>query len=63
MSWGDIFYPGNPGRRDEVVRLSTKLHTLMEFNFDATNDLIDMLNDNAGHSSKLSHVTLDNQAL
>ena len=63
MSWGDILYPGNPDRWDEVVCLSTKLKTLMEFNFDATNNLIDLLNDNsvAGHSL-LTHVDLDESA-
>ena len=62
MSWGDIFYPGNPGRRDEVVRLSTKLHTLMEFNFDATNSLIDLLNKDVKPSSPISKVNVDNTA-
>ena len=60
MSWGDIFYPGNPGRRDEVVRLSTKLHTLMEFNFEATNDLIDLLNKEAKPSSTIAKIYVDN---
>ena len=60
MSWGDIFYPGNPGRRDEVVRLSTKLHTLMEFNFEATNDLIDLLNKDVKPSSTITKIYVDN---
>ena len=62
MSWGDIFYPGNPGRRDEVVRLSTKLHTLMEFNFEATNDLIDLLNKEGKPSSTIAKIYVDNTA-
>ena len=45
MSWSDIFYPGNPGRRDKVVALFSKLLTLMENNFKATNDLIKVLHD------------------
>ena len=45
MSWSTIFYPGNPGRRDDVVRLSQKLYDLMTSNFRATNDLIDCLHE------------------
>ena len=62
MSWTDIFYPGNAGKRDKVVRLSTKLRTFMELNFDSTNNLINLLNDKTSISCKLSHVTLDDQA-
>jgi len=46
MSWSDIFYPGNPGRRDQVVRLSQSILDDMKDNFAATNDLIDLLNTN-----------------
>ena len=56
MSWGDIFYPGNPARRAEVVALGTRLKTLMDFNFDATNDLIDLLNKDANPSSPISKI-------
>jgi len=59
MSWADIFYPGNPGKRDEVVRLSSKLRTLMEFNFETTNKLIKMLNENCHPSPPLTKVKID----
>jgi len=50
MSWSDIFFPGNPGRRDQVVRLSQSILDDMKDNFAATNDLIDLLNTNCGSS-------------
>lgn len=62
MSWSDIFYPGNPGRRQEVVQLLTKLKTLMEFNFEATNDLSDMVNKHMSPSPPLQHIFVDSQA-
>ena len=62
MSWTDILFPGNPGRREEVVRLSTKLHNLMEFNFEATNDLIDLLNKEAKLSNTIAKIYVDNTA-
>jgi len=46
MSWSDIFFPDNPGRRDQVVRLSQSILDDMKDNFEATNDLIDLLNTN-----------------
>ena len=59
MSWGDIFFPGNPGRRQEVVSLSTQLEAFMESNFDATNDLIDLLNKDLTSSSPISKIYID----
>ena len=56
MSWSDLFYPDNPGRRDEVVKLSQKLSDLLTENFRATNDLIDVLNDDMG-DAKFSKIT------
>ncbi|XP_065429919.1 single-pass membrane and coiled-coil domain-containing protein 3-like [Chrysemys picta bellii] len=44
MSWSDILYPGNPARREEVVRLHQDLINCIELNFDTTNDLIKALN-------------------
>ncbi|XP_074836698.1 single-pass membrane and coiled-coil domain-containing protein 3-like [Carettochelys insculpta] len=44
MSWSDILYPDNPARREKVVRLHQELLNSMELNFDATNELIGMLN-------------------
>ncbi|XP_065429704.1 single-pass membrane and coiled-coil domain-containing protein 3-like [Chrysemys picta bellii] len=43
MSWSDILYPGNPARRERVVRLHQELINCIELNFDATNDLIGVL--------------------
>ena len=62
MSWTDIFYPGNPGRRQEVVRLTTKLSTLMEFNFDATNSLADLINKHMKPNPLLTHIQPDYEA-
>ena len=56
MSWSDLFYPDNPGRRDEVVKLSQKLYDLLTENFRATNDLIDVLNDHMS-DAKFSKIT------
>lgn len=46
MSWSDILYPGNPGRRAEVVAKIQKLEDQMEENFRATNRLANYLNEN-----------------
>ena len=62
MSWGDIFYPDNPKRREDVVRMTTKLKTLMEGNFDATNDLIDLLNKHVKPNPMLEHIRVDDTA-
>ncbi|XP_057202375.1 single-pass membrane and coiled-coil domain-containing protein 3-like [Triplophysa rosa] len=43
MSMSDIFFPGNPERREKVIRKSQELLELMQDNFDATNELIDIL--------------------
>ena len=62
MSWSDIFYPDNPKRRDQVVEYFTKFNVLMEFNFDATNTLVDLLNKNVTPSPELQHIALDKNA-
>ena len=62
MSWADIFYPDNPKRRNDVVRITTKLRTLMEGNFSATNDLIDLLNEHVKPSPMLKHIEVDDDA-
>ena len=62
MSWSDIFYPDNPKRREDVVRMTTKLKTLMEGNFDATNDLIDLLNKHIKPNPMLEHIRVDDTA-
>nr|XP_048684829.1 single-pass membrane and coiled-coil domain-containing protein 3-like [Caretta caretta] len=45
MSWSDILYPGNPERRETVVRLHQELINCIELNFDTTNELIGALNE------------------
>ena len=44
MSWSDIFYPGNPGRRQEVARLFQEILSDMKDNFYATNKMIALIN-------------------
>ena len=56
MSWTNIFYPGNPGRRDEAVSHITEFRVYMDFNFDSTNDLIDILNEEANPSTPFSKI-------
>ncbi|TRY85599.1 hypothetical protein DNTS_010173 [Danionella cerebrum] len=58
--WSDIFYPGNPGRRENVIRKSQRLHDLMSNNFKATNDLIATVNRHL--NLRLCPITLDNDA-
>ncbi|XP_059361682.1 single-pass membrane and coiled-coil domain-containing protein 3-like [Carassius carassius] len=43
MSWRDIFYPGNPERREMLIRKNQELQDLMKNNFRATNKLIETL--------------------
>jgi len=62
VNWGDTFYPGNPERRDKVTRLVTRVYTLMEQNFSATNDLIDLLNDHVKMKTKLRHICVNRDA-
>lgn len=54
--WSDIFYPDNPKRREEVVKLSARLFTLMENNFSAVNELCDVINEHIPQSSPLQHI-------
>ena len=62
MSWSDIFYPDNPKRREEVIRLCTKLSVLMENNFESTNSLSDLLNEHASPSPPFEHIRVDPDA-
>ncbi|KAK9959345.1 hypothetical protein ABG768_009474 [Culter alburnus] len=43
MSWSDIFFPGNPEKRERLVRKSQEIQELMKNNFRATNQLIEAL--------------------
>ena len=62
MSWSDIFYPDNPKKREEVVRLCTKLSTLMAIDFDATNTLSDLLNKHTSPATAFQHIRVDDDA-
>ncbi|XP_043085174.1 single-pass membrane and coiled-coil domain-containing protein 3-like isoform X1 [Puntigrus tetrazona] len=48
MSWSDIFYPGNPERRERLIRKTQELRLLMKNNFRATNQLIEALKEHLG---------------
>uniref|UniRef100_A0A673JFC3 Single-pass membrane protein with coiled-coil domains 3 n=1 Tax=Sinocyclocheilus rhinocerous TaxID=307959 RepID=A0A673JFC3_9TELE len=48
MSWSDLFYPGNPQRRERLIRKSQELRELMKNNFRATNQLIEALKEHLG---------------
>jgi len=60
MSWSDIFYPGNPERRERLIRKHQELLHLMKGNFRATNQLIETLNEHL-HLS-FSPIALDEKA-
>ncbi|XP_073694056.1 single-pass membrane and coiled-coil domain-containing protein 3-like [Garra rufa] len=60
MSWNDIFYPGNPERREKLIRKNQELLNLMENNFRATNQLAETLKKHLGWS--FSPITLDEKA-
>ncbi|ROJ30475.1 Single-pass membrane and coiled-coil domain-containing protein 3 [Anabarilius grahami] len=55
--WSDIFYPDNPKRREQLIRKSQQFQDLMEGNFRATNDLIDVMNEHL--SCSFQHITLN----
>uniref|UniRef100_A0A8C8RJ88 Uncharacterized protein n=1 Tax=Pelusios castaneus TaxID=367368 RepID=A0A8C8RJ88_9SAUR len=44
MALSDLLYPGNPGKREKVTRLQQELIDCMELTFEATNELIEILN-------------------
>ncbi|XP_057188173.1 single-pass membrane and coiled-coil domain-containing protein 3-like [Triplophysa rosa] len=48
MNLSDIFYPGNPDRRERLVRKSQEVLELMKHNFRATNQLIEVLQEHLG---------------
>ncbi|XP_073688689.1 single-pass membrane and coiled-coil domain-containing protein 3-like [Garra rufa] len=60
MSWSDIFYPGNPERRERLQRKHQKLLDLMKNNFHATNQLIETLEKHFGWS--FSPISLNEEA-
>ncbi|KAL0151506.1 hypothetical protein M9458_053158 [Cirrhinus mrigala] len=60
MNWSDIFYPGNPERREKLIRRNQELLNLMENNFRATNQLTETLKKHLGWS--FSPITLNEKA-
>lgn len=60
MSWSDLFFPGNPERRERLIRKNQELIELMKNNFRATNQLIETLNKHL-HMS-FSPIALDEKA-
>ncbi|XP_067284783.1 single-pass membrane and coiled-coil domain-containing protein 3-like [Pseudorasbora parva] len=48
--WSDLFYPGNPERRQRLTRKHQELLELMKNNFRATNQLIETLKKHVGLS-------------
>ncbi len=60
MALCDLLYPGNPERREKVIRKSQELIDLMKNNFEATNSLTEIVNKHL-HSS-FSPITLDEKA-
>ncbi len=57
MSLSDLLYPRNPERRENVIRKSQELIDLIRSNFDATNDLTEIVNKHLYASFSL--ITLD----
>ncbi|XP_055062679.1 single-pass membrane and coiled-coil domain-containing protein 3 [Misgurnus anguillicaudatus] len=60
MVWSDLFYPENPKRRERLIRKSQQFFHLIEDNFNATNDLIEVVNKHLKLS--LGRVTLNESA-
>ncbi|XDV33710.1 hypothetical protein PO909_004015 [Leuciscus waleckii] len=60
MSWSDLFFPGNPERRERLIRKGQELRELMKNNFRATNQLIEALKKHLGLSFR--PVTLNEKA-
>ncbi|XP_048050593.1 single-pass membrane and coiled-coil domain-containing protein 3-like [Megalobrama amblycephala] len=58
--WSDIFYPDNPKRREQLIRKNQEFKDLIENNFRATNQLIDVMNDHL--SCSFQHIKLNEEA-
>ncbi|XP_048010421.1 single-pass membrane and coiled-coil domain-containing protein 3-like [Megalobrama amblycephala] len=58
--WSDLFYPDNPKRREQLIRKSQEFQHVMKSNFEATNELIDVMNDHL--SCSLEHIKLNEEA-
>ncbi len=60
MALSDVFYPGNPERREKIIRKSQELIDLMKRNFETTNSLIEIVNEHL--DSSFSPITLNEKA-
>ncbi|KAK9976715.1 hypothetical protein ABG768_021920 [Culter alburnus] len=58
--WSDLFFPNNPKRREQLIRKSQEFQHVMKSNFEATNELIDVMNDHL--SCSLEHIKLNEEA-
>ncbi|XP_067249291.1 single-pass membrane and coiled-coil domain-containing protein 3-like [Chanodichthys erythropterus] len=58
--WSDLFYPDNPKRREELIRKSQEFKDLMKSNFYATNQLIDVMNEQL--SCSFQHIEMNEAA-
>ncbi|XP_048012358.1 single-pass membrane and coiled-coil domain-containing protein 3-like [Megalobrama amblycephala] len=58
--WSDLFFPNNPKRREQLIRKSQEFQHVMKSNFEATNELIDVMNDHL--SCSLEHIKLNEDA-
>ncbi len=63
MAFADIFYPGNPKRRLEVIADVQKIYVLMDQNFKATDALVTFLNANEKPSPNIGGIQLDHNAI
>ncbi|KAK9976706.1 hypothetical protein ABG768_021911 [Culter alburnus] len=58
--WSDLFFPNNPKRREQLIRKSQEFQDVMKSNFEATNQLIDVMNEHL--SCSLEHIKLNENA-
>ena len=62
MAMADLFYPGNPARREKVIAKMQRVYVLMEENFNATDELIQFLNKHVSPSPKIAGIEVDKSA-
>ncbi len=62
MAFADIFYPGNPKKRVEVIADVQRMYVLMDQNFLATDALITFLNANVKPSPNIAGIQVDKNA-
>ena len=60
MSMSDLIYSGNAGKRTRVIQLYQELEDHMRANFDATNELIELINKEFQHTG-LTRIEVDSR--